>query len=173
MSKTMSVNESDEYIKNLLKKPRGLKRNDFLQGSLLFFKYDAKDKEQTYDETPLVLVLGTSRGYMLGLNFHWLPYQKRIWLIDRILEHSKGTLRRQNRLLFTYEDFKPLMKSVHYQPCIRLYIFKRISKKGVVIPSSELKNAQKLRQETFTKGKYTQQQLYQMAKNKYMKGKKK
>lgn len=171
-TKLMTLNESEKYVKDLLSKPVGFKRNDFLPGSLIFFKYDAKDKEQTYDKTPLVLVLGISGGYMLGLNFHWLPYQKRLWLVERVLEHSKGELKRKNRIRFTYEDFKPLMKSVHYQPCIRLYIFKRISPRGVVIPISELKAAQRLRQETFTNGKYSQQQLYQMAKNKYMKKKK-
>lgn len=160
----MTLNESQDYIQKLLKKPKKLRQGNFVPGTLLFYKYDAKDKQQTYDSTPLVLVLGVSKGYMLGLNFHWLPYQKRLWLVDRILEHSEQQIRKNNRIAFRYEDFKPLMKSVHYQPCIRLYIMKRISKNGVVIPGSELKNAARLKSETFTGGRYTQSQLYQMAK---------
>lgn len=162
MLQEMTVKQSNDYVRELLKKPKGFKPNDFLPGTLLFYQYDAKDKTQMYDKTPLVLVLGTKRGYMLGLNFHWLPYQKRLWLVDRVLEHSKSEIRKKNRIRFTYQDFKPLMKSVHYQPCIRVYIRRRISPRGVVIPISELKQAARLRAETFTGGKYTAQQLYQM-----------
>lgn len=164
----MSKRDSDSYVREMMKRPKDLKARDFLPGTLLFYRYDAKDKTQTYDNTPLVLVLGSNSRYMLGLNFHWLPYQKRLWLIDRILKHSRQQVKMNKRLNFKYEDFKPLMKSVHYQPCIRLYIRRRISRKGVVIPQSELVNAAKLRAETFTNGRYSQAQLYQMAKRRGM-----
>lgn len=160
----MSRQDSDAYVRELMKNPKPLKNRDFRPGTLLFYRYDAKDKTQTYDNTPLVLVLGQNGRYMLGLNFHWLPYQKRLWLVDRILKHSKQEVQRNSRLRFTYEDFKPLMRSVHFQPCIRLYIKRRISRNGVIIPPSELVNATKLKAETFTNGRYSQAQLYQMAR---------
>lgn len=162
----LSIKQSNSYVKELLKKPKNIRKEDMYPGRLLFYKYDQKDKEQIYDRTPLVLVLRVSRGYMLGLNLHWLPYQKRIWLVDQMLKKSNRDIKNSNRINFTYQDFKPLMKSVHYQPCIRLYIRKRISPKGVVIPPSELKNAQRLRAESFTGGKYNSQQLYRQARSK-------
>lgn len=159
----MSLSESKEYMRNIMK-PKGFKRNDFLSGSILHFQYDAKDKTQTYDKTPLVLVLGTNRGYLLGLNLHWLPFNKREWLVDKILEHSKTQIKKKNRVVFSYEDFRPLMESVDFQPCVRVYIRKRISVRGVVIPPHEFKNAVRLKTESFTQGKYTQSELYQIAK---------
>lgn len=163
----MTIKQSNDYIKDLMKKPKELKGRDFQAGSLLFYSYNAKDKENTYDKTPLVLILGSRGNYVLGLNFHWLPYSKRLWLVQRILQKNAGTMKRNNRIDFLYEDFIPLMKSVHFQPCIRLYIKNRISRRGVVIPPDELLNQVKLRSETFTNGKYTQQQLYQMAKRRH------
>lgn len=160
----LTVKQSLEYVRELMKKPSNIRKADLQPGNVLFYKYDAKDKTQVYDKTPLVLVLRVSRTYMLGLNLHWLPYQKRAWLVDQMLRISKFDMKRGKKIRFTYEDFKPLQKSVHYQPCIRLYIRKRISERGVLIPPQDLKTAVKLRAETFTGGKRSAQEMYRLAK---------
>lgn len=162
--KEMTLSESKAYQRELLSKPKKLRRGNFIPGNLIYCSYNAQDQEQTFDRTPLVLILGVSGRYVLGLNFHWLPYQKRIWLINRILESSQAQIKKHNRIRFTYEDFKPLMKSVQYQPCIRLYIKRRIGSRGVLIAPSELMSVARLKAETFTQGKYSQSQLYRMAK---------
>jgi hypothetical protein len=138
-------------------------KKSLIPGNLLFYFYDAKDKEQTYDKTPLVLVLRRSKGYTLGLNFHWLPMPLRILLVKKILSMNKKNIKNNKPLDFNYKDLKPFLKKLGYAPCIRLYITSRISSKGVLIPSSSLMEATKIKSETFTKGKYSAEQLYKKA----------
>jgi len=110
----MSIAQSNQYVKKLMQTTHNLKKEDYRPGSLIFYKYDAKDKEQTYDQTPLVLVLRSGKKYMLGLNFHWLPLSFRMFVIDRIIEQSSDAIKRRNKIEFTYSDFKPLFRSVNY-----------------------------------------------------------
>jgi len=163
--KELSPKESIAMVKELIfHKSKALSVSDLKPGTLLMYSYNAKNKEETFDRTPLVLVLRKSRGYTLGLNFHWLPVRMRTQLIDIILKKNKKNIEKNKPLQFSYEEFKPLLKKFGYAPCIRLYINKRISKKGVIIPPFELKNAAKLRAETFTKGRVSAEQLYKIAR---------
>ena len=71
------------------------------------YKYNAKNKEETFDATPLVLVLKYSRRYVLGINFHWAPIPLRIVLVKKILNMNKrnikeGKYRRYNVVTFDH-----------------------------------------------------------------------
>lgn len=147
----------------MLQNTKTFRKEDLDAGSIIFFKYYAKDYEATFDRTPLVLVLRTSKRYMLGLNLHWLPVFSRVWLVDKILERSKYSVKTRNKIDFKYSDFKPLMRSVKFAPCIRLYIKRRMSRRGVRVPIENFKTAAQLRTESFTRGKYTASELIRMS----------
>ena len=138
------------------------KPQDFTVGSMLFYRYDAKDKENVYDKSPLVIVLRKSRGYMLGLNVHWTPIPLRIILLKYILQMNKNNIRSNAPLHISYSVLKPLINQLNLGPVIRLYIFGRISRRGLVVPPSMWLSAAKLKSESFTNGQ-SAESLYKKA----------
>lgn len=151
-------------IKKLLKRKQRLTNIEFQTGVVIFTHYNAKDKSKVYDKTPFFMVLKTSKTYTLGLNFHWIPMSMRIWLIRYIVRINKERLRNGYRIKFTYKQIKPLLKKMGFAPCIRLYINKRISKYGVVIPPERLIEIAPISAETFTG--VPEEKLYNLAKKK-------
>lgn len=163
--KELSKKESNDKVKDLLKRRIKLQAKYHMQpGNLLFTSYNAKDKTQTYDKTPLVLILRRGSKYTLGLNFHWLPVSKRMFLINHIMKVNKRNIKNNKPLEFNYRDLKPMLKSLGYAPCIRLYINSRMGRIGVVVPPDGLGEVARLKAESFTNGRYSAAQLYQMAK---------
>jgi hypothetical protein len=168
--KELTPQESYKKVKDLIKEKKKLSNKDFEPGNLIFTHYNAKHKEHTYDQTPLVLVLRRGKKYTLGLNFHWILPTMRMNLVFAIMKMNKGNIKRGRPLEFSYKDLKPMLKSLGYAPCIRLYINARFVAKGVVVPPQRLMEISMLRTETFTNGKYSAADLFRMAKRK---GKKK
>jgi len=162
----LSPTESFKRVKELLKEKRLMKRADLVPGNLIFTFYDAKDKEQTYDRTPLMLILRRNGTHTMALNFHWIPMSMRLNLIKTIIGLNASNIKRNQPLVFNYKDLRPLLKSMGYAPVIRLYINARISKQGVVIPPERLMEVARLKTETFTHGRYSASQLFAMARKK-------
>ena len=156
--------ESIAMVKGLLKRKRSLAKANLKPGHLIFSHYDAKDKENTYDQTPLVLILRINKSHILGLNFHWVPFSMRINLVKHIIKINAGAIRHRKPLKFSYRQLKPMLKSLGYAPVIRLYIRKRFGKQGVVIPSNRLMEMARLKTETFTRGRYSAGQMFAMAR---------
>lgn len=138
---------------------------DWLPGSLLMIKYDAKDKSQTYDKTPLVFVLKRGKSHTMCINFHWAPAPLRIVLIKKILQApgNRKRIKEGKRLEFSYQQLKPFLKKIGMAPVIRLYINKRISRTIIPIPETELMNIARTKTETFTEGKVSAETLYKRA----------
>ena len=163
-AKGLSAAESIKFVKDMLKtKSKKLTLKDFEPGSLLMYRYNAKNKEETWDVTPLVMVLKTSKRYVLGLNFHWLVLPLRIVLVKKILQMNSKNIKAGKKLEFNYKDLKPMLKKLGYSPCIRLYIKNRISETGVLIPPEHLMNAARTKSETFTNGRVSAEELYKRA----------
>lgn len=160
----LSASESIKFVKDMLKtKSKKLTLKDFESGSLLMYRYNARDRENTFDATPLVMVLKTSRRYVLGLNFHWLVLPLRIVLVKKILQMNAKNIKSGKKLEFNYKDLKPMLKKLGYSPCIRLYLKNRISETGVIIPPEHLMNAARTKSETFTNGRISAEELYKRA----------
>ncbi len=162
--KELSPSQSMKYVKGLLKdSTRTLKNNDFKPGSILMYFYDAKDKEQTYDRTPLTFVLRRNKTHTLSLNLHWAPMPMRVILVKKIISLNRKNIKEGKPLEFDYKTLKPFLKRIGFAPVIRLYINKRISKKGVVVPADQFMNIARTKTETFTKGKHSAEELYKRA----------
>lgn len=172
-NKELSKKQSNLVLQDLLKKRIRLQaKKHIIPGNIIFTSYNAKDKSQTYDKTPLALILKRGSKHSLVLNFHWLPISKRMYLINIILEQNKQNIKNGKPLNFDYQSLKPLLKSIHYAPCVRRYINSRMGRVGVPIPPSDLVHVAKMKAETFTEGRYSAAQLYQMAKKRYLAQKK-
>jgi hypothetical protein len=157
--------ESVKKVRALLKEKKKMRTADKVPGNLIFVNYNAKDKTQTYDRTPLILIFRYNGRHLLGLNFHWIPLSMRLRLIKDIILMNKNNIKNDRPLEFSYQQLKPMLKSLGYAPCIRLYISRRMSITGIVIPPDRLMEVARLKTETFTKGRYSAEQLFQMARN--------
>lgn len=163
--KELTPAESVKMVKKLVSEKKKITKKDWIPGNLIFTYYLAKDMSATYDRTPLVLLLKVGKTHTLGLNFHWIPMSMRLNLIKTILQMNKRNIAENKPLQFSYEQLKPMLKSLGYAPCIRLYINHRFRSSGTVIPPDRLLEVARLKSETFTKGKYSAAQLFQMAKS--------
>jgi len=172
-SKELTPKESLEMVKNLIKTESKSLQPMIKTGALLMFKYDAKDKDQKYDKTPLVMVLSKTSKYMLGVNFHWMPSQYRQVIVEYILKRNSKQIRNKMPLKMKYKDLRGVIKSIGAFPVIRLYIRGRMSSKGVKIPDELLSQACKLKTETFTKGRANSTTLWGRAKQKALSAKRK
>ena len=162
--KGLSAKDSIAFVKDMIKtKSKKLTLKDFESGSLLMYRYNARDRENTFDATPLVMVLKTSRRYVLGINFHWAPTPLRIVLVKKILQMNTKNIKAGKKLEFDYKTLKPFLKKIGFAPVIRLYLKNRISETGVVIPPEHLMNAARTKSETFTSGRISAEQLYKRA----------
>lgn len=138
------------------------KAQDFSIGNMLFYRYDAKFKENTYDKSPLVLVLRRSRGRTLNLNLHWTPIPLRLILLKYILQMNKANIRNNMPLNISYSMLKPLILKLNLGPVIRAHIFSRISRRGLVVPPSMWLSAARLKSESFSGG-FSSEYLYKKA----------
>lgn len=161
----LTKKESNKKLQELLKERINLRAKKHIQpGNIIFTSYNAKYKENTYDKTPLALVLKRGVKHTLVINFHWLPVAKRMYLIDQIMRMNKRNIEKGLPLEFNYVHLKPMLKALGYAPCIRKYINARMGRVGVVIPPHRLVEVARMKGETFTNGRYSASQLFQMAK---------
>jgi len=165
----LDLKKSKLKVKDLEKARRSFTKKDFVAGNLLFLTYDAKNKDLIYDRRPMVLLLRVSRTHTLGLNFHWLPYKKRIDLIKEILKENKDRIKEGKKLRFKYNNTKPFLRKYSYIPFVRVYINKRFFKSGVVIPPERLIEVARLKTESFTG--MTARQLFRMMQSEYRRSK--
>lgn len=145
--------DGKEVVKKLLENPtsiaKGIRDKDIEDGTVLYFEYSAKDTDSVYDMKPLIIVFGISRGYVLGLNFHWIEMEHRKKLVEHIIKVNTKNNRIQVPLKFHYKDFKPLLRDEAFRHAVRLYIRKRMSLNGVVIDPKYLLDAVRLELQHF------------------------
>lgn len=146
----LSKTASRKKVRELIAQKKALASTDLRPGNILFTAYNAKDKSLPFDRTPLFLILRSSKSYVLGLNFHWIPYTMRVWLVQYIIRQNKQNIRHERKLDFSYRKLKGLLKKLKYSPCIRLYIVQRLGPKGTVIDPKDLKDVCTLDTSTFT-----------------------
>lgn len=161
-----------KLFKNLFQtKLRQFSSNDLNNHNMIFFRYDAKFKDEVWDKTPLIFILRRSRGYTLGLNLHWTPIPLRLILIKLVFKLNKQAIKNNQSLKITYQQLKPILIGGGFGPVIRLYINKRMSRNGLVIPPEFWLVAANLHAETFTGG-YSADALYAKASQDFAKYKK-
>lgn len=153
MIKEYSRKETSRILRGLEKKSiKRLNSRDFNPGRLLLLTYRAVDKTKRYDPRPLIMVMRRTAKHTLGLNFHWLPFKKRLLLIDIILKANKSNIKKRKPLEFDYTRLKPLLKKFGYAPVIRKYINSEFAPFGFKVPNGQLLEFARYKTEAFTGG---------------------
>jgi len=118
-------------------------------GTMILYKYNAKDKQKSYDNTPCTIILWRTKSHTLGINMHWMPIQLREKLIDVIYAYNKDNIKNNKPLEITYKQLKPHIIQLGALPIVRLYINSRMSNHGVIVPSDKMKIAARYSNENF------------------------
>lgn len=112
-------------------KRRGILR---YPGQLITFKYDPKTKRTLpfYDVFPLVLTLDVYSDGFLGLNFHYLKPRDRAVLMGALYKYQ--IMREFQPVIHVRYDQMLAAETLRYfRPCIRRYLYKRMSPNMAII----------------------------------------
>lgn len=126
-------------------------------GHLYLFQYDAKHQDTLpyWDMYPLVFPFSKLKDGFIGLNMHYLPYQFRVRLLDRLMMFQSNRLMNENtRLKYSWETISGVSRFKLAQPCVHRYLmnhvqspFKRIDAKdwttAMMLPVERFVGAQK------------------------------
>jgi len=94
-------------------------------GSLYMFLYDPKHKDTLpyYDKFPLVFPFKRVPGGFHGLNMHYLPYQMRVVLLQRLMDFATDrTLNDKTRLRLSWRLIAGVSKFKWAEPCVKHYL---------------------------------------------------
>lgn len=94
-------------------------------GNMYMFFYDAKHKDTLpyWDRFPLVFPYKKTEDGFMGLNMHYLPYQLRFQLLDR-LSYFKNNTRwdETTKLKYSWDLINGVSKYKAAEPCIKRYL---------------------------------------------------
>jgi len=94
-------------------------------GSMYMFMYDPKYKDELpyYDMFPLVFPFKRVAGGFMGLNLHYIPYQMRVMLLQRLMEFATDkTLTENTRLKLSWRMISGVSKFKWAEPCVKHYL---------------------------------------------------
>jgi hypothetical protein len=109
-------------------------------GKMLFYKYDAKMKQELpyWDQFPLVFPWRINGKYMWGMNMHYLPPVERAKLMYALFSTANSTeLSEQTKLVITYKLLNESTKYIYFRPCIKQYIVGNIKSRVIVVNPME------------------------------------
>lgn len=104
--------------------PSALKTN-VVPGNLYMFLYDPKLKATLpyYDRFPLVFPFRKVEGGFLGLNMHYLPYQMRVKLLDKLMNFkSNSKMDETTRLRYSWALIDGVARYAPAAPCVKHYL---------------------------------------------------
>jgi hypothetical protein len=126
--------------------------NNLLPGNLYMFFYDPKYKETLpyYDRFPMVFPYEKTQDGFKGLNMHYLPYQLRVKLLDRLLQFRNNTrMDETTRLKYSWSLIGGVTKFKAAEPCIKHYLFNHVQSSFKMILPQDWATAMMLPVEVF------------------------
>lgn len=127
-------------------------RNKVVVGNMYLFGYDAKHQDNLpyWDMFPLVFPFSRDKDTFTGLNLHYLPYQLRVQLLDRLMEYRTNSLLNENtRLRYTWATISGVAKFKLAHACVHKYLFNRVQTQFKQINASDWTTALMLPVERF------------------------
>jgi hypothetical protein len=122
-------------------------------GNMYFFAYDAKwkDKLPYFDMFPLCLPYAPTADGFIGLNLHYLPYDYRIRLLDRLMDFaSDDKLDNQTKILYSWQLLQGVSKFKAAIPCIKSYLHSHVRSNFRIIRPEDWATAAMLPMERFS-----------------------
>lgn len=121
-------------------------------GEMYLFNYDAKHAEDLpyWDMFPLVFPFRRLRDGFIGLNMHYLPYQLRVQLLDRLMDfRTNKTLNENTKLKYSWSTINAASRYANAIPCVHRYLLTQIQSPLKKIDSQDWATALMLPVERF------------------------
>ncbi len=128
-------------------------------GKMFFFFYNPKLREELpyYDKFPLALPIELYNDGFLGINFHYLPINLRVVLLDKLYNLANNTkFDETTKLQVSYDILNGASRYKEFKPCLKRYLSNHISSKMVEIESDNWDTAIFLPVESFAKASKSQ-----------------
>lgn len=123
-----------------------------LPGHMYMFTYDAKGKDTLpyWDRFPLVLPFNKNPDGFHGINLHYLPYQLRARLLDKLMIFANNDkLDETTRLRYSWHMVSGAAKFSLIKPCVKQYLNDHIQSPFLHVESSDWATAMMLPVERF------------------------
>lgn len=93
-------------------------------GNMYFFYYNAKHRATLpfWDKFPLVIPFTINPDGFTGLNFHYLPFGARIYLLDSMLSIYHQKLDDKTQLKVSWAKIKSISKLNFAEQCVHRYL---------------------------------------------------
>ena len=121
-------------------------------GELYLFMYDPKTQDSLpyWDQFPLVFPFRKLPDGFIGLNMHYLPYQLRIKLLDRLMEYKNNSKYDETtRLKLSWNLIQSTSRLKIAEPCIHRYLISHLKSPMKRIDSADWASAMMLPVERF------------------------
>jgi hypothetical protein len=138
----------------LLETTKDLQTNMFFPGAMHIFKYDPKYKEELpfYDTWPCSLIFGIEGDRATGINFHYLAYDIRGKLYDKLaLIANQYHNNRQQVLRMNWKLLSNVSKFPEVRPAVKSYLYSHIRSRIIKVPVADWRTAMLLPIESFAK----------------------
>lgn len=121
-------------------------------GNMYMFFYDPKGKDTLpyFDRFPLVLPYAKTPDGFIGLNMHYLPYQYRIKLLDKLMQFKNNNkFDETTKIKYSWSLISGLSKFNFANPCIKQYLNEHLRSPLTLINASDWATAMMLPVERF------------------------
>lgn len=121
-------------------------------GELYLFSYDAKHQDTLpyWDMFPLVFPFRKLNDGFIGLNMHYLPYDLRIHLLDRLMDFRTNSLLNENtRLKYSWATIQGVSRYSLASPCVHRYLLSHVQSSFKKIDAADWGTAMMLPVERF------------------------
>lgn len=122
-------------------------------GKLYMYYYDPKLKAELpyYDKFPLVFPFRKVQGGFLGLNMHYLPYQLRIRLLDKLMSFASNKQMNENtKIKYSWAMIDGVARYNAAIPCVKHYLADHVRSPFREIPAYDWATAMLLPVERFS-----------------------
>jgi len=123
-----------------------------IPGNLYMFLYDPKHKDTLpyYDMFPLVFPFKAESDGFTGINLHYLPYQMRIMLLQRLLDFANNKkMNETTRLKYSWQMIDGVSRYKLAMPCVKRYLASHVKTNLRLIPANDWGTAMLLPVEQF------------------------
>ena len=133
-------------------------KSRIIPGNLYMFIYDPKTKDSLpyYDMFPLVFPFKPLSDGFIGLNMHYLPYQMRVLLLQRLMDFANNKkMDETTRLKYSWSMIDGVSRYRLAEPCVKRYLSSHIKTNLRLINATDWATAMLLPVEQFVGGSKT------------------
>lgn len=126
--------------------------NKIIPGKMYLFAYDAKLKEVLpyYDMFPLVLPFKPYKDGFLGLNFHYIPYQARVAVLNKLMTYTNDkSMSEKTKIMVSWKMLNGAAHHPAIAPCVKRYLYPHVKSRFLTINANEWTTAVMLPIESF------------------------